>query len=142
MIMSKENVKKFYELLDESEELRKELQKRDKEYAEAQGMPAEDASDEVIAEARRAAAKEIVLPLAKEQGLEFSIDEMIEYENEELDDDELALAAGGTERFNTGCMACLLLGVGAGRAGYDGIDDNQRGMCFMIGLGLAFHGWW
>jgi hypothetical protein len=138
--MAKENVKKFYDLLNGSEELQKELQKRDMEYAKGHEAPSDDASDEEKAEARLAAVKEIVLPLAQEQGLEFTVDEMIEYEKEllgdadaELDRGELRNVAGGYTDENTGMMFCFLVGVGMGEA------SRGRGGCFLAGFGFAFH---
>lgn len=136
--MYRQNIEKFYEKVNGSEELQKELKKRDSEYAKTHDAPAEGASEEELMEARKKAFENIVLPVAKEQGLDFTVDELIEYEKEkleemdrELDNTELHDAAGGY-RENYGIMACLIIGVGAG-------GDETGGFCFTIGGGWSLH---
>ncbi len=82
--------------------------------------------------------------MAKEHGLDFTVDEVIEYEKEkydemdrELDNSELRDAAGG-DGVNTGFLACLFAGVGFGMANVTG-TSAQNGGCFGIGWAVALH---
>lgn len=141
--MAKENIKKFFDLVNRSEDLQNELKKRDSDYAETHDAPAEGASEEEVVEARKTAFENIVIPVAKEQGLDFTVDEMIEFEKEkieemdrELDNKELQDAAGGG--VNEGVMACFVIGIGFGQADVV-FHQAHRGSCIIIGMGFALH---
>ena len=78
--MAKENVGKFYEKLAEDAALAEKLNTLDKAFAEKNEAPADDADPAF----REKAAEAIVLPLAREIGLPFTIEELKEYEQERL----------------------------------------------------------
>ena len=69
--MSRENVKKFYELVANDNELAKSLNALDKEVQ----IKASDFAK------LKDIAKEKIIPLAKKRGLDFSADELLEYAN-------------------------------------------------------------
>ena len=74
--MAKENVAKFYEKLAEDAALAEKLNALDKDFAEKNGSSAEDAA------MREKAVDAIIIPLAKEIGLPFTLEELKEYEQE------------------------------------------------------------
>ena len=76
--MAKENVGKFYEKLAQDAALAEKLNALDKDFAEKNEGSADDAAF------REKAAEAIVLPLAREIGLPFTIEELKEYEQERL----------------------------------------------------------
>ena len=148
--MSLENVKVFMEKLSQDKELANKLAAADKEYSEKHS----DISENLTEAQKEEAAKAILLPIAKEAGLEFSIEELKTFENnqienidETLSEDELAAVAGGLHRstnqrsgkkrkfLNTkdglGATACVYLGVGIGSV--KGPDGKRLSFC--IGLG-------
>ena len=86
---------------------------------------------------REKAAEAIILPLAQEVGLPFTLDELKEYEQEQLkglnlSEDELEQVAGGVPK-NTnsrnGVNACAYIGVGFGRTKKDG----KTAFCLLLG---------
>ncbi len=86
--MSKLDVKKFYELAEKDMGLAKKLASLDQE----QTLEASDLVNlkEIVSEK--------IIPLAKEQGFDFTADELLEYANERymrLSDDELLDVSGG-----------------------------------------------
>ena len=67
--MAKENVAKFYEKLAEDAALAEKLNALDKAFAEKNGSSAEDAA------MREKAVDAIIIPLAQEVGLPFTLEE-------------------------------------------------------------------
>lgn len=109
--MSRENVKKFYELVQEDAVLAQELERLNSEIQ--------------LETSDFARLKEIVseniLPLAQERGLEFSADELLEHANAEymkLDAEELLDISGGVSARGTaiGLASVLFLSLGTGAA--------------------------
>ena len=129
--MAKANAAKFYEKLQNDAALAEKLNEMDKNFAEQNGTSAEDAA------MREKAAEAIILPLAQEVGLPFTLDELKEYEQEQLkglnlSEDELEQVAGGVPK-NTnsrnGVNACAYIGVGFGRTKKDG----KTAFCLLLG---------
>ena len=129
--MAKANAAKFYEKLQNDAALAEKLNEMDKNFAEKNGTSAEDAA------MREKAAEAIILPLAQEVGLPFTLDELKEYEQEQLkglnlSEDELEQVAGGVPK-NTnsrnGVNACAYIGVGFGRTKKDG----KVAFCILFG---------
>ena len=129
--MAKANVGKFYEKLAKDAALAENLNALDKDFAEKNGTSAEDAA------MRENAAEAIILPLAQEVGLPFTLDELKEYEREQLkelnlSEDELEQVAGGVPK-NTnsrnGVNACAYIGVGFGRTKKNG----KVAFCILFG---------
>lgn len=105
--MSRENVKKFYELVANDNELGKSLNALDKEV---QIKTSDFAKLKDIVE-------EKIIPLAKKRGLDFSADELLEYANKkymELRDEDLLDVSGGFSPRNTaiGLASVLFLSLG------------------------------
>jgi hypothetical protein len=140
--VAKENVAKFYEKLAQDEVLVEKLNALDKDFAEKNEAPADDTD---IAFREKAAAA-IVLPLAKEVGLPFTIEELKEYEQDQLkkmnlSEDELDQVAGGgrpgyknnrskpSSGGRTGLNACAYVGVGFGTSRKNG----KFAACVFIG---------
>ena len=135
--MAKENVAKFYEKLAEDAALAEKLNALDKDFAEKNDAPADDMA------VREKAAEAIVLPLAEEAGLPFTLEELKEYEQEQLkemnlSEDELDQVAGGKRhnaKFGTGGdrtgagAYCAFLGVGFGKTKRKG----NTAYCFLLG---------
>jgi hypothetical protein len=129
--MAKANAAKFYEKLQNDAALAEKLNEMDKDFAEKNGTSADDAA------MREKAAEAIILPLAQEVGLPFTLDELKEYEQEQLkglnlSEDELEQVAGGVPK-NTnsrnGVNACAYIGVGFGRTKKDG----KVAFCILFG---------
>lgn len=129
--MAKANAAKFYEKLQNDAALAEKLNEMDKNFAEKNGTSADDAA------MREKAAEAIILPLAQEVGLPFTLDELKEYEQEQLkglnlSEDELEQVAGGVPK-NTnsrnGVNACAYIGVGFGRTKKDG----KVAFCILFG---------
>ena len=131
--MAKENVAKFYDKLAEDAALAEKLNEMDKAFVEKNEAPT-DGADLAF---REKAVEAIVLPLAKEAGLPFTVEELKEYEQEQLkelnlSEDELEQVAGGVPK-NTnsrnGVNACAYIGVGFGRTKKDG----KVAFCILFG---------
>ena len=129
--MAKANAAKFYEKLQNDAALAEKLNEMDKDFAEKNGTSVDDAA------MREKAAEAIILPLAQEVGLPFTLDELKEYEQEQLkrlnlSEDELEQVAGGVPK-NTnsrnGVNACAYIGVGFGRTKKDG----KVAFCILFG---------
>ena len=129
--MAKENVGKFYDKLQEDVALAEKLNALDKDFAEKNEGSADDIA------MREKAAEAIILPLAQEVGLPFTLDELKEYEQEQLkelnlSEEELEQVAGGVPK-NTnsrnGVNACAYIGVGFGRTKKDG----KVAFCILFG---------
>ena len=128
--MAKENVGKFYEKLAQDAALAEKLNALDKDFAEKNGASTDDAA------MREKAVDAIIIPLAKEVGLPFTIEELKEYEQEQLkemnlSEDELDQVAGGS-RWKIKCSgrnACAYVGVGLGKTKKNG----KTAYCFIVG---------
>ena len=134
--MAKENVGKFYDKLAQDAALAEKLNALDKDFAEKNGASADDTA------MREKAVDAIVIPLAKEVGLPFTLDELKAYEQEQvknmaLSEDELEQVAGGRKKqqksgkgTTTGAGAyCAFLGVGFGKTERKG----NTAYCFLLG---------
>ncbi|MBQ7497035.1 MAG: Nif11 family protein [Selenomonas sp.] len=124
--MAKENVGKFYDKLAQDAALAEKLNALDKDFAEKNGASADDAA------MREKAVDAIIIPLAKEVGLPFTLEELKEYEQDQvknmiLSEDELDQVAGGTN--GRGLNACAFLGIGIGKTS----KKNRTAVCFIIG---------
>ena len=129
--MAKANVGKFYEKLAQDAALAEKLNALDKDFAEKN----EGSADDIAFREKAVAA--IVIPLAEEVGLPFTLEELKEYEQEQLkglnlSEDELEQVAGGVPK-NTnsrnGVNACAYIGVGFGRTKKDG----KTAFCLLLG---------
>ncbi len=135
--MAKENVGKFYDKLAQDAALAEKLNEMDKAFVEKNEAPA-DGADLAF---REKAAEAVIIPLAKEAGLPFTLEELKEYEQEQvknkaLSEDELEQVAGGKKRkrrrgrSNTsGNAYCAFLGVGFGKTERKG----NTAYCFLLG---------
>lgn len=134
--MAKENVVKFFEKLAEDAALAEKLNALDKAFADKNDASADDAA------MREKAAGAVVLPLAEEAGLPFTLEELKEYEHEQvknmtLSEDELAQVAGGKGgkkkkpkyEPSRGKNACAFVGVGFGVT----IKNDRMAVCIFIG---------
>ena len=129
--MAKANVGKFYEKLAQDAALAEKLNEMDKKFVDTNEGSADDIA------MREKAVEAIILPLAQEVGLPFTLDELKEYEREQLkelnlSEDELEQVAGGVPK-NTnsrnGVNACAYIGVGFGRTKKDG----KIAFCILFG---------
>ena len=133
--MAKANVEKFYEKLAQDAALAEKLNEMDKDFAEKNGTSVDDAA------MCEKAVESIVIPLAEEVGLSFTLEELKAYEQEQvknkaLSEDELEQVAGGKKRkrrrgrSNTsGNAYCAFLGVGFGKTERKG----NTAYCFLLG---------
>ena len=136
--MAKENVGKFYDKLAQDAALAEKLNALDKKFADTNEGSADDIA------MREKAAEAIIIPMAQEVGLPFTLDELKEYEQEQLkemnlSEDELDQVAGGhsgghgqngggLDGFN-GINACAYLGVGFGKTKKNG----KYAFCIFLG---------
>ena len=136
--MAKENVGKFYDKLAQDAALAEKLNALDKDFAEKN----EGSADDIAFREKAVAA--IVIPLAEEVGLPFTLEELKEYEQDQmknmtLSEDELEQVAGGKEPKGRGengkpsyKAACAIVGVGIGV-----VKDKKRkntAACFLLGF--------
>ena len=135
--MAKANVGKFYDKLAQDAALAEKLNALDKDFAEKNEGSADDIA------MREKAVEAIVIPLAEEVGLPFTLEELKEYEQEQmkemnLSEDELEQVAGGRKKRpkfgdgggRTGAGAyCAFLGVGFGKTERKG----TTAYCFILG---------
>ena len=134
--MAKENVGKFYEKLAQDAALAEKLNALDKDFAEKNECSADDAA------MREKAVEAIIIPLAQEVGLPFTLEELKEYEQDQvknmtLSDDELDQVAGGKNlkkggrsgHRSDGGAYCAFLGVGFGKTTRKG----NTAYCFLLG---------
>ena len=137
----KDKIMKFYEMLSSSEDMQKKLAELDKAFAETHEAPAPDAGAEAFYSFRKQALDEIVIPVAKEAGFDFTSDDVMEYVQNpagesggELSMDELEAVAGGKSSAPYdvgGLFACGCVGIGFGTTSV----NNDK--CFIIGMGVA-----
>ena len=137
--MAKENVGKFYEKLAQDAALAEKLNALDKKFADTN----EGSADDIAFREKAVAA--IVIPLAEEVGLPFTLEELKKYEQEQLkemnlSEDELDQVAGGGAAGSGGLpngkpsykAACAIVGVGIGV-----VKDKKRkntAACFLLGF--------
>ena len=133
--MAKANVGKFYDKLAQDAALAEKLNEMDKDFAEKNGTSVDDAA------MREKAVEAIIIPLAKEVGLPFTLEELKEYEQEQLkemnlSEDELDQVAGGKRKYHgpaannsKGGALCAFLGVGFGKTERKG----TTAYCFILG---------
>ena len=136
--MAKANVGKFYEKLAQDAALAEKLNALDKKFADTNEVSADDIAF------REKAVAAIVIPLAEEVGLPFTLEELKEYEQDQmnnmtLSEDELDQVAGGKEPKGRGengkpsyKAACAIVGVGIGV-----VKDRKRkntAACFLLGF--------
>ena len=133
--MAKANVGKFYDKLAQDAALAEKLNALDKDFAEKNGTSVDDAA------MREKAVEAIIIPLAKEVGLPFTLEELKEYEQEQLkemnlSEDELDQVAGGKRKYHgpaannsKGGALCAFLGVGFGKTERKG----NTAYCFLLG---------
>ena len=136
--MAKENVGKFYDKLAQDAALAEKLNEMDKKFADTNEGSADDAA------MREKAVETIIIPLAKEVGLPFTLEELKEYEQEQLkemnlSEDELDQVAGGRGKPRpedkgkpSYKAACAIVGVGIGV-----VKDKKRkntAACFLLGF--------
>ncbi len=108
----------------------------DKDFAEKNGASAADAA------MREKAVEDVIIPLAKEVGLPFTLEELKEYEQDQmknmtLSEDELDQVAGGRAKIAGGgngessktVAYCAFLGVGFGKTERKG----NTAYCFLLG---------
>ena len=133
--MAKENVGKFYEKLAQDAALAEKLNALDKKFADTNEGSADDIAF------REKAVEAIVIPLAEEVGLPFTLEELKKYEQEQLkemnlSEDELDQVAGGKRKYHgpaannsKGGALCAFLGVGFGKTERKG----TTAYCFLLG---------
>ena len=133
--MAKANVGKFYDKLAQDAALAEKLNALDKDFAEKNGTSTDDAA------MREKAVEAIIIPLAKEVGLPFTLEELKEYEQDQmknmtLSEDELEQVAGGKKRRHgdesksgDGGAFCAFLGFGFGKTTRKG----NTAYCFLLG---------
>ena len=119
--MSIEAVKKFYEKIANDEDFQNKLNELQDKATKGLELPlAPDKKEEIT--------KEVIIPFAKEQGFDFSIEDIKEFEKsiiEQLDEEQLKDISAG---FNgIGFAACYKFGIGVG-----GTHDS---LCALIGIG-------
>jgi len=138
--MAKENVGKLYDKLAQDAALAEKLNALDKKFADTN----EGSADDIAFREKAVAA--IVIPLAKEVGLPFTLEELKEYEQEQLkemnlSEDELDQVAGGRteprgrhgdDKKGYSSAACAIVGVGIGVV-KDGKRKNTAA-CFVLGF--------
>ena len=105
----------FFEQLKKDEALQKKLEEAGKSYTGEQ-------TEEAVFNA-------VVLPVAKEAGYDFTLEEM-KKTRLEMDLDELAQVEGG---WGFGATACIVIGVGIGIP--ISKEDCAGGGCFILGGG-------
>ena len=139
--MAKDNVGKFYDKLAQDAALAEKLNEMDKKFADTNEGSADDAA------MREKAVETIIIPLAEEVGLPFTIEELKEYEQEQLknmtlSEDELDQVAGGdwyqydyNKRNRKGkkggtAAACAFIGVGVGKVK----SGKKTAFCIFVGI--------
>ncbi len=127
--MSIEAVKGFYEKIASDEELVKQLDEIQNKTTEGLEPPlAPDKKEELV--------KDVIIPFAKEQGFDFSIEDIKEYEQsivEQLDDEQLESIAAGSVRAGggIGIGMCRIVGYGVGFT----ITPGGVVVCALVGFG-------
>lgn len=118
--MSMENVGRFYREVATNESLRARLSEMLQPY---DGQKTDEAAKESM-------VNQTIIPLAQQQGLPFTQEELRQYEEDlskrkadgELSEEELEAVAGG---FGIAVALCIFIGLGAG---------IHTGFCWITGL--------
>ena len=135
--MSIEAVKEFYERIASDEEFQNKLNELQDKATEGLELPlAQDKKEEML--------QGVIIPFAKEQGFDFSIEDIKEFEQsivDQLDEQQLKDISAGYE--GIGFAACYLLGIGVG--GTPGsfcelFGVGGCGICFVVGCATSFIG--
>ena len=133
--MSIKAVKEFYEKIASDKDFQNKLNELQDKATEGLELPlAPDKKEEIT--------KDVIIPFAKEQGFDFSIEDIKEFEQsiiEQLDEEQLKdISAGGIQGsslvagLGVGGIICKVIGVGAGLyISYGG------GVCVLIGFGYG-----
>ena len=123
-----QDVRKFEELMRNDPEIQKKLVERAENYT----------GDKTDA---KELFNEVILPVAKEAGLEATYEEMVEYINslnltpgDELSEDELQQIAGGYK--NEWELRCAFIGYCSAPGTSN--DDEAIGACLTLGVGLGW----
>ena len=132
------DVSKFFELLASDKNLVKKLSDNDRTYADIHK------DDEVD---RLKAAEEIIMPIAKEAGFNFTLKDLMDYEekqndaiDEEISEEELSQVAGGQRTLDGyGATACYWLGLGFGAS--KPYRDGEGNFCVIFGYGKTNACW-
>ena len=121
--MSIEAVKNFYEKIASDEEFQNKLNELQDKATKGLELPlAQDKKEEMV--------KDVIIPFAKEQGFDFSIEDIKEFEKsivEQLDEEQLKNISAGFEFDGLGFSACLIYGIGVGY--------TPDSMCILFGSG-------
>ena len=130
--MSIEAVKNFYERIASDEEFQNKLNELQDKATKGLELPlAPDKKEEMV--------KDIIIPFAKEQGFDFSIEDIKEFEKsiiEQLDEEQLKDISAGLDGIGILASMCEVIGFGAGVGGSckdEGVDYG--GICFLLGFG-------
>lgn len=121
--------------------MQKRVAELDRKFAETHTAPSAAAGAEAVDSFRKQAIDEIVIPVAKEAGFDFTSDDVMAYAQDlisksggELSMDELQAVAGGKSSAPYdvgGLFACGGVGVGFGTT------SKNNDFCFVLGLGVA-----
>ena len=133
--MSIEEVKEFYEKIASDDEFQNKLNELQDKATKGLKLPLEqDKKEEMV--------KDVIIPFAKEQGFDFSIEDIKEFEEsiiEQLDEEQLKDISAGVASYNgAGILLslCIIIGCGAGvGGGYNDGDGGYGGLCVGLGLG-------
>lgn len=133
--MAKENVGRFYRELWKNESLQKKI-------IEAQEKYDGDIND------RNAIVNEVVIPVAKESGYDFTAEEVLEEERAKME--EHNISEDELENVSGGVSLCAIIGIGT-KAYSEGLcavygmsrveGENERGLginfCSFLGFGAG-----
>ena len=122
MIMAKENVKKFIEEVSTNKEL------QEKFMAAQEGYEAEGKSEEEVLE-------DIVFPIAKEAGYEFTMSEYRAAHRDVMV--EKCISEEELENVSGGWSGCYFIGLGS-RPSAEAAGINHFYACCFIGIGNDF----
>jgi len=127
--MAKENISKFFEAVQTEEELKQKIEAIDREYRE-QGQ-------ELTESQRIMITGERILPLAADRGLHFTIDELKDFETEQLEkfkgDGEISqqeLETAVVGGVYNGAALCFIIGLGRGE---HGLEPLLPALCVLFG---------
>ena len=124
IIIAKENIKKFYEEISKNKELQERFLAA-QEYYETEGK----GEKEIL--------EDIVLPIAKEAGYEFSVKEY--YEASRDIKAENGISEEELENVSGGGGFCLFVGVGNEISAGTSSSNSTGHACIYIGIGI--HCW-
>ena len=131
--MSIESVKNFYKKIASDEDFQRKLDELQNEATEGLELPlAQDKKEEIV--------KDVIIPFAKEQGFDFSIEDIKEFEQsiiEQLDEKQLENISAALK--GLGHLRCMIGGFGFGViGGYDYTESvKSGGFCIILGFGWS-----